>query len=70
MRRRYDDDTVPPPELLVFDGRGFATAGEWETAFDEWHQARNRWLSERGLPADALPLGVIDGDCPFDASAI
>ena len=53
MRRRYDDDTVPPPELLVFDGRGFATAGEWETAFDEWHQARNRWLSVRGLPADA-----------------
>ena len=69
MRRRLDD-SVPPRELLVFQGRDYATAEQWEAAFDAWHQARARWLSLRGLPEDALPPQRIDGDCPFDASRI
>ena len=70
MRRRFDDDAAPPLELLVFSGRRYATADEWEDAFDEWHQARERWLSVRGLSASALPSAVVDGDCPWDPSAI
>jgi hypothetical protein len=69
MRRRLDG-SVPPRELLVFQGRAYATAAEWEAAFEEWHQARARWLSLRELPEDALPPTRVDGDCPFDESQI
>ena len=70
MRRRFDDDAPPPPELFVFSGWRYVRAAEWESAFDEWHEARKRWLSVRGLPDDALPRGLVDGDCPWDAEAI
>lgn len=38
--------------------------------FDEFWTARQRWAEQHGLPQDALPAWVIDGDCPFDLSAI
>lgn len=69
MRRRLDG-SAPPAELLVFNGRQFATAAEWESAFAEWRRARERWLSLRGLPQEALPPQRIDGECPFDPSSI
>ncbi len=68
MRRRYD--AVPPPELLVFEGFRYATDADWGAAFDAFNEARERWCSERGLPADALPPAVIDGQCPWDQSKI
>jgi hypothetical protein len=71
MRRRYDDDPMrPPAELLVFSGRQYGTDEGWRAAFAEWHEARARWLSVRGLPEDGLPAAVVDGDCPFDYRSI
>lgn len=69
MRRRLDG-SAPPGELLVFNGRQFVTAADWEAAFAEWHRARERWLSLRGLPQDGLPPQRIDGECPFDPSSV
>jgi hypothetical protein len=71
--RRLLSHEVPPAELLVFDGRGYATAAEWESAFEEWHAARAGWLAARGLSEFDVPgFGAyrVDGDCPFDPSAI
>jgi hypothetical protein len=70
MRRRYDADDVPPPELLVFEGFRHATDAAWGAAFDVFNEARERWRSQRELPVDALPPAVIDGECPFDPRSI
>jgi hypothetical protein len=68
MRRRYDD--VPPEELLVFDGRGYETAADYEAAADAFFEARERWRLERGLPDHAMPDWKSIGDCPWDPSWI
>lgn len=70
---RRPDSEIPPPELLVFRGRGYATAPEWEAAFSAWHVARADWLARRGLSEFDVPgfsVYQVDGDCPFDPSAI
>ena len=62
-----------PPELCVFNGRQYTTAAEWEAAFEEYCRARERWLAERGLiefDVPAFRAYAVDGDCPFDPSAI
>jgi hypothetical protein len=54
----------PPPELLVFDGRAFATAADWIDAEDVWLEAREAWQAEH--PGVVLPERVL-GVHPYDA---
>jgi hypothetical protein len=61
---------VGPPDLVTFDGREYATASEWEAAFDAFRETRERWRVERGLPEDALPIWRTIRDCPWDQSLI
>lgn len=69
MRRRLDE-SVPPADLIVFDGRRYKTASEWEAAFATFHRARERWATRRGMTEAALPDWRVDGDCPWDPDAI
>lgn len=66
MRRRVDN-SAPSVNLVLFDGREFTTAAEWEAAFYAWHSARDEWLARH--PGVELPQQVLS-DCPFDLSAI
>lgn len=66
MRRRVDD-SAPSVDVLVFDGREFRTAAEWEAAFDAWYSARAAW--EARHPDVELPSTVLS-DCPWDPGAI
>lgn len=50
-----------PAELLLFDGRGFATYNEWTAAFDAWCDAREAWEKQHD---QFLPEGVELGKCP------
>ncbi len=68
MRRRCDE--VLPPQLVVFDGHGYATYDAWVEAFEEFHAAREQWRTERALPVNALPAWSVDGDCPWDQEKI
>jgi hypothetical protein len=68
MRRRYQ--AVPPRELIIFDGYKYATSSEWGEAFEEFLEARERWRREHGLPVDAMPPHVLNGDEPWDQSLI
>jgi hypothetical protein len=70
MRRRIAADDVPPQRLLVFEGHRYATAADWGAAFDEFNAARERWLTQRGLPVQAMPPARIDGDQPWDEALI
>ena len=64
MYRRVEEPRVEPPaELTVFDGRGFATAAEWNAAYDEFCDACHAWEAEH--PGVELPEQVL-GECPFD----
>jgi hypothetical protein len=65
MRRRTEDDVIPH-DLTVFDGK-FATAAEWNAAFDIWWDARELW--EAAHPGVVLPKRIVNG-CPFDSDAI
>lgn len=69
MRRRVNG-SVPPPALLVFDGRHFRTTREWESAFADFHAARARWREERGLERGDMPDYTVVGDCPFDGTGV
>jgi hypothetical protein len=71
VRRRPGGD-VPPAELLTFYGRGYATAQEWERAFDAFHEARAAWLAMHGLTElEVAGFGyTVVGDCPFDPASI
>ena len=62
-RHRDGGEDVPPPGLVVFDGREFCTAAAWEDAFDAWCDARECW--ETAHPGADLPRRVLS-DCPFD----
>ena len=68
MRRRYGDMT-PPPELVTSNGHRYATEAEWVEAYQDWCDAREQWLSQRGLSEQVLPK-VVDGGCPFDYGSI
>jgi hypothetical protein len=68
MRRRYDE--VPPQNLVVFDGRGYATYDAYVDAFEEFHAAREQWRTQRNLPVNALPEWSVDGGCPWDQGKI
>ncbi len=60
MRARRDAPgagAVPPAELVTFDGRGFATAAEWDEAFDAFCDARDAW--EAAHPGAVLPERVL-----------
>lgn len=68
MRLRRDG-LVPPEALRVFDGRGFSSAREWESAFDRWHDARQAWCVRHGV--DEMELGErVVGYCPFDWESV
>jgi hypothetical protein len=59
----------PPAELLEFDGRGYRTAVAWESAFDAWGEARERWCREHGVDEMQLEERVV-GYCPFDWESV
>ncbi len=63
MRHRVDR-AVPPPGLLVFDGRELTTYDGWWSAHDAWCDAREAW--EAAHPGCALPESVMLSECPFE----
>jgi hypothetical protein len=67
VKRRAEGSDAVPPGLLVFDGREFTTAAEWEAAYDEWFDARDQWEAEH--PGVVLPKRILS-NCPWDESAI
>ncbi|MGO9382178.1 MAG: hypothetical protein ACLP4W_08780 [Mycobacterium sp.] len=69
MRRRPDSE-APPAELLTFHGRRYVTAAEWEAAFAAFHAARAEWLAGHGVSEFDAPGYTVDGDCPFDKTAL
>jgi len=71
-RRRADDgDQVIPDKLLVFDGDLYCTATAWLAAFDEFHDARDKWAKQHGLESSYdLPLRRVGRNCPFDPTLI
>jgi hypothetical protein len=67
VRRRAGED-VPPPGLLVFDGREFGTAAEWTEAYDAWYDAREDW--EAAHLGVVLPEKRVLSSCPFDGMSM
>ena len=67
-RQRADRDAVPPPGLLVFDGREFPTAAEWTEGYELWFDSRDQWEADH--PGVVLPEKRVLSSCPFDADMI
>jgi len=64
VQERADFDDAAPRDLLVFDGRKFATADAFTEAFDDWCTRREAWEAEH--EGVVLPEGVELGECPAD----
>jgi hypothetical protein len=68
MRKRAGDPA--PHDLVVFQGRKYQTAQEWQAAFEDFMEARERYTAQRKRGEPLLPDWSIDGDCPWDDSLI
>jgi hypothetical protein len=66
VKRRADSADRPPPDLLVFDGRGLSAA-EWTEAYDRWYDERDQWETDHGT---VLPEKRTLSNCPFDSESM
>ncbi len=63
MRRRVDE-SVPPADLLAFDGARYPRYVDWVAALAEWRAVRRKWASDHGISEPDMPADI--GGAPFD----